>query len=120
MNILETVRNQAGARLILLFIATLIFGVASNVVALPPIVYVLVSLLAAPAIIGVAAYFWTTAAEWTKLAIGEKYAEAAHARMRDLEQRELRDTLDPIGQEALDEVNASIARREEDRQNSGE
>jgi hypothetical protein len=116
MNILETVRNQAGGRLVLLLVATLLFGIAANVVALPPIVYILCALVASPAVIGVAAYFWTTAAEWTKLAVAEKYSQAAYEQMQQAQQADLRASLDMMGQEALDELNAAIERRDQSRE----
>jgi hypothetical protein len=116
MNILERVRNQAGGRIIILFIAALIFGIAANVVVLAPIVYVLAALVASPATIGIVAYFWTITAEWAKLAVGEKYSAEAYRYTQKLQQEELRATLDSIGVEALDELNAAIQRRDEGRE----
>lgn len=121
MNIMETVRNQAAGRWVILFLLAALTGLVGGITgALPVIAAILAPVFVAvfPAAVGVASYFWTVCAEWTKLAVAEKYSEAAYRHMQAAQEDDLRSSLDSIGVEALDELNAAIQRREEDRRNA--
>lgn len=111
MNIYEKVKEQATRRMIILClgVVTIGFFAGGATVALAAVAGV----LAAPMVIAITAFFWTTAAEWTKLGIAELYGAAAQQKMEAAGREQLRDTLDEIGQEALDEVEAAIERRDE-------
>lgn len=111
MNIYAKVKDQASKRMICLIIGAGVGGWVTGgaAVALAAIAVV----IAVPMVLAVAAFFWTTSAEWTKLGVAELYGTAAQARMEEVGKQELRESLDVIGQEAFDELERAIARREE-------
>jgi hypothetical protein len=111
MNVTEALRNQASKRWILIAVAAAVADLLCGWAIAPALL--LFILIFTPMIAGVVAYFAARSYEWTKLGIGEDYGKAAFERQQQMERKELRETLDTIGQEALDEVEAAIARREE-------
>jgi hypothetical protein len=112
MNIYAKVKDQAAKRLICIGIGAGVGGwtIGGASVALAAIAVV----VAAPMVLAVAAFFWTTAAEWTKLGVAELYGTAAQKRMEEAASHDLRESLDAIGQEAFDELERAIGRRDEE------
>lgn len=118
MNVTKKVRQQNAGRFVILFIAACIAGFALGGTA--GVVWAAALFIAAPSLIALAAFNWTLSAEWTRLGAAEDYGTAAQRTMEAANQQSLRETLDPIGQEALDELEAALARREEDRKGEAE
>ncbi|HWC64606.1 MAG TPA: hypothetical protein VG777_00885 [Thermoanaerobaculia bacterium] len=115
MNILDQVRNAAGARLFLLIAATglaaLIAGITGTIS--PALaIFGVFAVAALPGLVGTVAYFWTITAEWAKLAVTETYSKMAWKQMQEAQSTDFRATLDSVGQEAYDELQAAIARRD--------
>lgn len=111
MNVYAKVKDQASKRMLCLIIGAGVGGWVAGgaTVALAAAAVV----IAAPMVLAVAAFFWVTSAEWTKLGVAELYGTAAQEKMEAAGRQHLRDTLDPIGQEALDEVERAVERRDE-------
>lgn len=111
MNVTEALRDQASQRWIIIAIAAAVTDLLCGW-AIAPALLVFI-LVCAPLIIGLLSYFAARSYEWTKLGATEDYGKAAFEFQRRQEHQELRETLDVIGKEALDEVEAAIARRDE-------
>ena len=111
MNIAENLRERVAGRWLLLAIIGGLVGATISGVFGAIIGFALVT--ASPMAISFAAYFWARSAEWARLSVAEEYGQAAQKHMEDANIKSLRETLDEIGQEALDEVERAIERRDE-------
>jgi hypothetical protein len=112
MNTSKTLRNQiVGRAVLLILVAVAINWIAGWII--HPAILVL-GLLATPSALAFGAYVWGRTYEWMKLGVNEDYARAASQRMAQQMQEDLRDSLDVIGQEAYDEVQRAIQRRDGD------
>ena len=111
MNIYAQIKEQSSKRMALLLLAAAIAGYAIG--GLAGLVWGLAIAVAAPMALAVGAFYYVTAGEWTKLGIAELYGTAAQQKMEEAASRDLRESLDVIGQEAFDELERAIARRDE-------
>lgn len=111
MNVTQKVREAATGRYAVQLVAAAAFGYALGGFAVAFLA--VTAALAVPSIVSTIAYFWTRSAEWVKLGITEDYGQAALKKMEAASRKSLRETLDSIGAEALDEVERAIERREE-------
>lgn len=111
MNVTNALRNQASQRWIIVAAMAALTDLLCGWAVAPALLIFVV--IFAPMIAGLLGYFFARSYEWTKLGTTEDYGKAAFEFQRQEEHRELRDTLDPIGVEALEEVERAIARRDE-------
>lgn len=112
MNIYAKVKEQSSKRMLILLVAAGIAGYA--IAGLVGLVWGVATAIAVPMVLAVGAFFWVTAAEWTKLGVAELYGTAAQKKMEEAASRDLRESLDAIGQEAFDELERAISRRDEE------
>jgi hypothetical protein len=115
MNVSNKLRGGSTIRYCLLIVLALATNWLSGWV-IPAGIFVILA-FAIPLAIRQVAYIWANEVEWVKLGVTEDYATAAQKKMAKQFQFELRESLDTIGQEAYDEVQAAIERREQDRAN---
>lgn len=111
MNVTESLQNQASIRWISIAVAAAAADLLCGWAVAPALL--LFILIFAPMIAGLLGYFVARSYEWTKLGATEDYGKAAFEFQRQVEHQELRETLDVVGKEALAEVEAAIARRDE-------
>jgi coenzyme F420-reducing hydrogenase beta subunit len=111
LNITEQLRNQASQRWIIIAIAAAVADLLCGWAIAPALL--LFILILTPMIAGLLAYFAARTYVWAALGVNEEYAKSAYERQQQMERKELRETLDTIGREALDEVEAAIERRDE-------
>lgn len=115
MNLKQHLRERAATRYLLVAIGSLV--TAGFLGGLSAVILVAIGLVLVPPAVCLTAYYWAHTVEWTRLSIAEEYGAAAQKRLEEAARNDLRRTLDPIGVEALEEVERAIQRREEDRAN---
>jgi hypothetical protein len=115
MNVSNRLRGAAAIRYLILIIAALAVDALCGF-AVPLGIFAILAVVV-PLVIRQAAHIWAAEVEWTKLGVTEDYATAAHKKMAEQFRHQLRESLDPIGQEAYDEVQRAIERNQEDQAN---
>jgi hypothetical protein len=112
MNLQQRIRERAASRFLILAIGA---GVTAGFLGgLAAVVLTAIAMILVPVAVTLCAYFWAHSSEWTRLAIAEEYGQIAQRLMDEAARRDLRATLDPLGVEALEEVERAIERREQD------